>query len=121
MTKTPRSDSARSNHWMRFRNRIQWFDLALSLLGVSVIAYLLIDFDAFIERAVTPTGWDLFFGVALIGLVLEATRRTSGWILTAVVVAFIAYAFAGPRLPAPWTHRGYDVERLVGHMYMTLE
>ena len=105
----------------RFRNRIQWFDLALSLLGVSVIAYLLIDFDAFIERAVTPTGWDLFFGVALIALVLEATRRTSGWILTAVVVAFVAYAFAGPWLPAPWTHRGYDVERLVGHMYMTLE
>ena len=81
----------------------------------------MIDFDAFIERAVTPTGWDLFFGVTLIALVLEATRRTSGWILTAVVVAFIAYAFAGPWLPRPWTHRGYDVERLVGHMYMTLE
>jgi len=105
----------------RFRDRIQWFDLALSVLGVAVIAYLLIDFDAFIERAVTPTAWDLFFGVTLIALVLEATRRTSGWILTAVVVAFIAYAFAGPWLPRPWTHRGYDVERLVGHMYMTLE
>jgi TRAP transporter 4TM/12TM fusion protein len=105
----------------RFRHRIQWFDLALSILGVAVIAYLLIDFDEFIERAVTPTRWDLFFGVTLILLVLEATRRTSGWILTAVVVAFIAYAFAGPWLPAPWTHRGYDVERLVGHMYMTLE
>jgi len=105
----------------RFRDRVQWFDLALSVLGVAVIVYLLIDFDAFIERAVTPNPWDLFFGVTLIALVLEATRRTSGWILTAVVVAFIAYAFAGPWLPRPWTHRGYDVERLVGHMYMTLE
>jgi TRAP transporter 4TM/12TM fusion protein len=105
----------------RFRDRIQWVDLALSVLGVAVIVYLLIDFDAFIERAVTPTPWDLFFGVTLIVLVLEATRRTSGWILTAVVVAFIVYAFAGPWLPRPWTHRGYDVERLVGHMYMTLE
>ena len=105
----------------RFRDRVQWVDLALSVLGVAVIVYLLVDFDAFIERAVTPTGWDLFFGVTLIALVLEATRRTSGWILTAVVVAFIAYAFAGPWLPRPWTHRGYDVERLVGHMYMTLE
>ncbi|MBP8699255.1 MAG: TRAP transporter fused permease subunit, partial [Syntrophorhabdaceae bacterium] len=27
----------------------------------------------------------------------------------------------GPFLPAPWTHRGYDLERIVGHMYMTLE
>jgi hypothetical protein len=24
-------------------------------------------------------------------------------------------------LPAPWTHKGYEVGRLVGHMYMTLE
>ena len=105
----------------RFRDRVQWVDLALSVLGVAVIVYLLIDFDAFIERAVTPTGWDLFFGVTLIALVLEATRRTSGWILTAVVVAFIAYAFAGPWLPRPWTHRGYDLSRLVGHLFITLE
>jgi TRAP transporter 4TM/12TM fusion protein len=105
----------------RFRDRIRWYDVALSLLGVSTIAYLLLDFDEFIERAVTPSGWDLFFGVALILLVLEAVRRTSGAFLTGVVVAFIVYAFVGPWLPSPWTHRGYDVERLVGQLYMTLE
>jgi TRAP transporter 4TM/12TM fusion protein len=105
----------------RFRSRIQWFDVVLSLLGVATIAYLLIDFDDFIERAVTPTRWDMFLGVTLILLVLEAVRRTSGWILTGVIVSFVVYAFAGPWLPSPWTHRGYDVERLVGHMYMTLE
>jgi TRAP transporter 4TM/12TM fusion protein len=27
----------------------------------------------------------------------------------------------GPYLPAPWTHKGYEVGRLVGVMYMTLE
>jgi TRAP transporter 4TM/12TM fusion protein len=105
----------------RYRARIHWTDVGLSLLGVATIAYLLLDFDEFIERAVTPTRSDLFFGVALVLLVLEAVRRTSGAILAAVVAAFIAYAFAGPYLPAPWTHRGYDVERLVGQLYMTLE
>src|SRR6266542_2006452 len=105
----------------RFQARIHWSDVVLSALGVATIAYLLIDFDEFIERAVTPTRWDLFFGVALIALLLEAVRRTSGLILASVVAAFIAYAFAGPYLPAPWTHRGYDVERLVGQLYMTLE
>src|SRR5919197_3472598 len=105
----------------RWRARIQWFDVILSLLGVATIVYLLADFDEFIERAVTPTHWDLFFGIALILLVLEAVRRTSGGILAAVVSTFIVYSFVGPYLPSPWTHRGYDVERLVGHMYMTLE
>lgn len=106
---------------LRFRDRIMWFDVGLSLLSVATIAYMLIDFDNFIYRAVTPTQWDVIFGVALILLVLEALRRTSGWIMLGVVVLFIAYAMVGPWLPAPWTHRGYDVERLVGHMYMTLE
>ncbi len=105
----------------RFRARIHWSDVLLAALGVATIAYLLADFDEFIERAVTPTRLDLFFGVALIVLVLEGVRRTSGLVMMTVVTVFIAYAFAGPWLPPPWTHRGYDVERLVGQLYMTLE
>jgi TRAP transporter 4TM/12TM fusion protein len=105
----------------RFRDRLMWFDAVLALLALATIGYMLADFDEFIYRAVTPTRWDVFFGVALILLVLEALRRTSGWIMTVVVLAFLAYSMAGPWLPSPWTHRGYDVERLVGHMYMTLE
>ncbi len=103
------------------RDRIRWHDVVLALLGVASIAYLLIDFDEFIERAVEPTRLDLFFGVVLILLVLEAVRRASGNILAGVVGLFIVYAFAGPWIPAPFTHRGYDVERLVGQLYMTME
>ena len=105
----------------RFKNRIIWYDYVLSLLGIAVIVYMLADFDQFIYRSVVPTGWDMFFGIILMLLVLEATRRTTGWIMVSVVLAFVAYAFVGPYLPDPWTHKGYDVDRLVGHMYMTLE
>ena len=105
----------------RFKNRIIWHDFVLALLAIAVIAYMLIDFDEFIYRSVVPTFWDQFFGILLMLLVLEATRRTTGWVMPAIVVAFIAYAFVGPQLPAPWTHRGYDIDRVVGHMYMTLE
>jgi TRAP-type uncharacterized transport system fused permease subunit len=54
-------------------------------------------------------------------MVIEAARRSTGWIMPIVIGIFIVYAFAGPWLPDPWSHRGYDVDRLVGHMYMTLE
>jgi TRAP transporter 4TM/12TM fusion protein len=70
---------------------------------------------------VIPNFQDKFFGVLLILLVLEATRRTTGMIMPALVIAFLVYAFVGPYLPNPWTHRGYDLDRIVGHMYMTLE
>jgi TRAP transporter 4TM/12TM fusion protein len=105
----------------RFKNRIIWYDFLLALLGVAVTVYMLIDFEDFIYRSVIPNFWDKFFGIILILLVLEATRRTTGWIMPTIVIAFVAYAFVGPLLPAPWTHRGYDIDRVVGHMYMTLE
>ena len=73
------------------------------------------------DRNTTPDGWDIFFGVALIALVMEAMRRTAGWIMPAVTGAFVLYALFGAYLPSPWTHKGYEVARLVGHLYMTLE
>jgi len=105
----------------RLRNRVLWYDYLLSLAGVSCIVYTFWDFEEFIYRSVTPNGWDLFFGTLLILLVLEATRRTTSWILPVVVGSFLVYAVVGPWLPPPWTHRGYGLDRLVGHMYMTLE
>ncbi|MBM4333323.1 MAG: TRAP transporter fused permease subunit [Deltaproteobacteria bacterium] len=105
----------------RFRNRILWYDYLLSLLGVAVIVYIFLDFEEFIYRSVTPTTWDLFFGGLLIALILEANRRTTSWILPFIVGSFLVYAYIGPWLPSPWTHRGYGIDRLVGHMYMTLE
>ena len=105
----------------RFRHKLMWWDVVLALLAVATIAYMVIGGDDFTDRNTNPNKWDEFFGIALIVLVIEATRRTSGWIMPAIIFGFIAYAFAGPWLPSPWTHRGYDVGRLVGHMYMTLE
>jgi TRAP transporter 4TM/12TM fusion protein len=105
----------------RFRHRLMWFDVALALLSVAVIAWMIANGDAFTDRNTSPETWDMVFGVALILLVIEATRRTSGWIMPIIIGLFILYAFAGPWLPHPWTHRGYDLGRLVGHMYMTLE
>ena len=63
----------------------------------------------------------MVFGVILTLLVLEAARRGTGWIMPFICVLFVAYAMLGPHLGQPWTHRGYDISRLVGHMYMTLE
>jgi len=105
----------------RYKNRIIWYDFLLSLLSIAPIVFMLVDFDQFIYRSVVPNFWDKCLGIILILLILEATRRTTGWIMPTIVIAFLVYAFVGPQLPAPWTHRGYDIDRVVGHMYMTLE
>ena len=105
----------------RFRNRIQWFDVIPPLLGIATVIYALSQGDDFTDRAAVPEKWDVILGAVFIVLVLEAARRTTGWIMPLVAVCFILYAYFGPDLPPPWTHRGYDVSRLVGHLFITLE
>ncbi|HSD99189.1 MAG TPA: TRAP transporter fused permease subunit [Burkholderiales bacterium] len=105
----------------RFRHRVMWWDWIAVALSLVVIGYGLVGGDDFTDRSTIPTNLDMVFGVILTALVLEAARRGTGWIMPAVCVLFIAYAMLGPYLGQPWTHRGYDISRLVGHMYMTLE
>jgi TRAP transporter 4TM/12TM fusion protein len=105
----------------RLRHRIMWWDWIAALLAVAVVCYLIMGGDDFTDRNTMPNTWDIVFGIALIVLVLEAMRRTSGWIMPMVSFCFILYALFGAYLPSPWTHKGYEIGRLVGHMYMTLE
>jgi TRAP-type uncharacterized transport system fused permease subunit len=105
----------------RFRHRLMWWDVIFAILSVAVVAYMLYFGDEFGDRAVTPTLMDQVFGVGLILLILEGNRRSSTWILPFIVLLFLAYALFGPYLPQPWTHKGYDIARLTGSLYMTLE
>ncbi|MGE5616706.1 MAG: TRAP transporter permease [Bacillota bacterium] len=105
----------------RFRHRLMWWDVILACISVGIIAYILYWGDELGDRATVPTATDVVVGVALILLILEGCRRSSTWILPFITSLFIAYALVGPYLPAPWTHKGYEIPRLVGHLYMTLE
>ena len=105
----------------RFRHRVMWWDWLAAALSVAIVIYLIQGGDDFTDRNTSPNNWDIAFGIALIALVLDAMRRTTGWIMPVITFAFILYALFGPYLPAPWTHKGYEVGRLVGVMYMTLE
>ncbi|HEY5966130.1 MAG TPA: TRAP transporter fused permease subunit [Xanthobacteraceae bacterium] len=106
---------------LRFRNRIRWWDVVLGCTGAAILAYAIHGGEDFTDRATSPTQLDTVLGVIFIVLLLEATRRTTGWIVPAVAIAFIAYSYYGPYLPQPWTHRGFDVSQLVGHLFITLE
>src|ERR1700704_175011 len=105
----------------RFRNHIRWWDVAAGITGAAILIYAIEGGEEFTDRATMPTHLDVVLGVVFIVLLLEATRRTTGWIVPCVAMAFMAYAYFGPYLPPPWTHRGYDVSQLVGHLFITLE
>jgi len=104
-----------------YRNRIRWFDVASGLVAAAILVYAIEGGEDFTDRATMPTSLDVVLGVVFIAILIEATRRTTGPIVPIVALGFIVYALAGPHLPAPWNHRGYDVSSLVGHLFITLE
>jgi TRAP transporter 4TM/12TM fusion protein len=105
----------------RFRDRIRWWDVAAAIASVAILGYALWGGEEFTDRAAVPDRLDVVLGIIFIVLLLEATRRTTGWIMPVVAILFIVYAMVGPYLPPPWTHRGYTVSRLVGHLFITFE
>jgi TRAP transporter 4TM/12TM fusion protein len=99
----------------------RWLDLILALLGVATIAYSFIDMDQFVRRSTLPEPLDLFFGIVAILLLLEISRRIVDNTFTLVVVGFLLYMYFGNYFPDIISHKSYDLDRIVGHMYMTLE
>ncbi|MDQ4000078.1 MAG: TRAP transporter fused permease subunit, partial [Actinomycetota bacterium] len=98
-------------------------DYLFAVFSVVALGYTLVVFDEFVRRAARPEALDLVLGAITILLVLEATRRTVGWILPAFCIAFLAYAYLGALIP-DWTnigHRGYGPNRIIGQTYMGLE
>ncbi|MCC7282080.1 MAG: TRAP transporter fused permease subunit [Acetobacteraceae bacterium] len=105
----------------RFRHRLMAWDLLLFAAALYVTWYLVAGGYDLQDRYIFPETWDLVVGWALIILVLEATRRTTGWIMPAISIAFMLYAFFGNLLPRPWQHQGYDALRLIPHLTITLD
>jgi TRAP transporter 4TM/12TM fusion protein len=101
------------------------FDGLWIALTIAAFAWPLVDIDAFVNRAATPTVIDIVAGCAALLVVLESTRRTTGLVLPVTAVVFLLYAVTGPLLDRIGldliAHRGYGTARLIGTSYMTLE
>ncbi|MDQ3701335.1 MAG: TRAP transporter fused permease subunit [Chloroflexota bacterium] len=97
------------------------YDVVLACLAVLCLTFLIQNYVAALQRIINPTPTEVVMGILLIALVLEATRRTTGWILPAVTLGFLIYAYLGPFVPPPFDHRGYRVQRIVGQNFLTLE
>jgi hypothetical protein len=106
----------------RFRHRVMWWDWLLAAAGVATTVYLIAGGDEFFDRSIVPErlGHRLRRG-AHPACILEAMRRTTGWILPFITGCFLAYAFFGAYLPRRGRTRATRSRASSGHMYMTLE
>jgi TRAP transporter 4TM/12TM fusion protein len=115
-----RGQATRAEHPDEGPSPLDW---ALGILALVAVGYAAVTSDELFRRAAEPEALDVVAGVISVLLVLEATRRTVGWVLPAICIAFLAYAYLGGLIPDSLgiAHKGYGVDRLVGQAYMGLE
>ncbi|GAB2785505.1 TRAP transporter permease [Halomonas shantousis] len=75
------------------RDRVPWGDALLALLAFGVGIYMLVVSDRVIASAGRINDIDLIVGCLAVLLVLDATRRVTGWGLTILATLFLLYGF----------------------------
>jgi len=106
------------------RNRIPFSDLIQAVLAFVSFAWILIDYGRIAARMkyVDPvTLTDMILGTMAIFFVLEATRRTLGWILVVITSVFIAYNFLGPFISGILSFKTISYDLFIEQFYLVPE
>jgi TRAP transporter 4TM/12TM fusion protein len=104
--------------WKTNSNKVSIFDWLLIVAILYVTFYIYTNLQAVLSRFGTvPQTQDTIVAVLGFIVVLELTRRTSGWTLPILAGIFSLYAFVGPYLPGILNHRGYSFERFVTYIF----
>jgi TRAP transporter 4TM/12TM fusion protein len=102
-------------------DRIYWPDYVLAVLGVLAALYYAIDYAGIAERRGSLYPRDIFAGVVLVSLLLEAARRALGKPLPIIALPFILYSFCSEFMPEILSAKSASLRKLIGQLAMSTE
>ncbi|MFC1820316.1 TRAP transporter permease [Thermodesulfobacteriota bacterium] len=80
-----------------------------------------LDYESIAMRMGVPITRDIIFGVILVVLLLEATRRVIGPALSFIAVMFTLYAFLGPYMPDVLSFKGVSITKYLSNITLSTE
>jgi TRAP transporter 4TM/12TM fusion protein len=95
--------------------------LGLALLAGAATGYVQLLWPQLQQRAYFNTPTDLVVGVVIVFLVLDATRRTFGWILPALALFVVIYPFFGRSLPEPFRCTALPFDETISNLSIGLQ
>lgn len=104
------ADTSRPRHW---------FDWAAMALSLALCGYIALRYATLTdEAAMIPLGGLIVSGL-LIALIMEASRRTSGFGFVGIIAAMAVYVYISPHLPGDFQTRYVSPERMT--IYLGLD
>ena len=103
------------------KDKVSILDWIFVVVSIVVWGYIFLNVEAIALKGGKLSQMDMILGSIAILITLEVTRRVVGPELPIVTIVFLLYAYFGRSMPGMLAHRGFNVQRIVGHMYMTTE
>lgn len=102
------------------KNTFSVLDFIFAVLSVLVVVYINLNLKELNMRAgVSPTQMDIFIAISTILLVLEASRRFFGPVLSIVASVFLVYAYFGRYIPGSFNVPSYTLKRIASYLFST--
>ncbi|MFO7867433.1 MAG: TRAP transporter fused permease subunit [Candidatus Aminicenantes bacterium] len=105
-------------------DKIPVSDLLQAILAFASYGWIIVDYGRISSRMkyVDPvTLTDLVLGTLATLFILEATRRTLGWVLVIITSVFIAYTFIGPYLTGILSFKTISYSLFIEQFYLVPE
>ena len=101
------------------RRKLPWYDIVLAALFFCVVAYFIINYKPLQFRAGAYTTMDVIMAGLGVILVLSACWRVVGPPIVIIASCFFIYGLVGSYLPGFLTHRGFSLQRIITHLFIT--
>ncbi len=102
-------------------DRLSWHNWVMAIFAAYIGLYMAINYMRIMMAGGDYSRMDFIAGGFGILLTLEAARRVVGLPIVCMSVFFLLYTYFGPYFPGFMAHRGYSLERITSHMYLTTE
>ena len=93
-----------------------WIGWACAAAAIGICGYITVRYEPLTYSIALLPLEGIIGSAILIVLVLEATRRTAGGVLVAIILFIAAYVFIGPHMPGDFATRPVSPERLLVYL-----
>jgi len=103
------------------KDKPTFLDITFAVLSLISCGYLVFYYEKIAIRFGMANNTDIILGTILMLMVLEAARRTMGWILPGLSISFFLYGMFGNYIPGLMGHNGFTYQRMIEQMYIGTE
>jgi len=101
--------------------KLRWLDFLAAILALANGIYIYSTYKDLLFRVGAPNVMDQIFAAVTVILMLEATRRLTGWILTGIGAIFLVYAFFGEYFPGIFQTSHMSYNRIISLLYLSTD